>query len=150
MPARTKARKRALDVLYEADLMSLDPMATLRIRLAQSDPPVPEYAVELIEGVVAHLSELDQLIASVSEGWTLARMPAVDRNVLRLGAYEILHRPDVPEGVAVSEAVELVGRLSTDESAAFVNGVLAKIARMRPTDSAAADSDGLDSSPSLG
>jgi transcription antitermination protein NusB len=155
MPARTKARKRALDVLYEADLMSLDPIATLRIRLAQADPPVPDYAVELIEGVVAHLAELDRLIASLSESWTMARMPAVDRNVLRLGAYEILHRPDVPEGVAVSEAVELVGRLSTDESAAFVNGVLAKIVQLRPPIvsggvSESAGSDGLDGSARLG
>jgi N utilization substance protein B len=101
--------------------------------------------------VVAHLADLDRLIASLSESWTMARMPAVDRNVLRLGAYEILHRPDVPEGVAVSEAVELVGRLSTDESAAFVNGVLAKVAQLKPpTVSESAGSDGLDGSARLG
>ena len=140
--------------------MNLDPLATLRIRLDQADPPVPEYAVELIEGVVANLADLDRLIARLSESWTMARMPAVDRNVLRLGAYEILYRPEVPEGVAVSEAVELVGRLSTEESAAFVNGVLARIAQRRPSDQIPqpADpaepvdqpSDGLDSSPRLG
>jgi transcription antitermination protein NusB len=133
LSARTKARKRALDVLYEADLMGLDPVATLAIRLAQADPPVPQYAVELVEGVVAQLHALDQLIASLAHDWILPRMPAIDRNVLRLGAYELLHRLDVPAGVAVSEAVELVGRLSTDESAAFVNGVLARVAERRPT-----------------
>jgi transcription antitermination protein NusB len=146
LPARTKARKRALDVLYEADLMGLDPMATLRLRLAQADPPVPPYAIDLVEGVFAHRGEIDQLISSLAQGWTLARMPAIDRNVLRLGAYELLYSPDVPEGVAVSEAVELVGRLSTDESATFVNGVLAKVAERRPT----AGSDGLDSAPRVG
>ena len=150
-------------MLYEADLMNLDPLATLQIRLDQADPPVPEYAVELIEGVVANLADLDRLIARLSESWTMARMPAVDRNVLRLGAYEILYRDDVPEGVAVSEAVELVGRLSTDESAAFVNGVLARVAQRRPADQIQLapefaepgelvdqPSDSLDSSPSLG
>jgi transcription antitermination protein NusB len=112
--------------------MGNDPVATLGIRLAQADPPVPEYAVELVEGVVANRGELDALISRLAEDWTLGRMPAVDRNVLRLGAYELLHCPDVPTAVAVSEAVELVGRLSTEESAAFVNGVLAKVAELRP------------------
>ncbi len=144
MSARTKARKRALDVLYEADLMGLDLVTTLAIRLEQADPPVPEYAVELVEGIVAHRPEIDRLIASVSEGWTMARMPAVDRNVLRLGAFELLFRPDVPAGVAVSEAVELVGRLSTDESASFVNGVLAKVAQSRPPAVMASDSTAAD------
>jgi N utilization substance protein B len=148
LPARTKARKRALDVLYEADLMGLDPMATLRLRLAQADPPVPPYAIDLVEGVFTHRGEIDRMISSLAEGWTLARMPAIDRNVLRLGAYELLHRLDVPEGVAVSEAVELASRLSTDESATFVNGVLAKVAlRRRSTGEA---SDGLDSAPRVG
>ena len=112
--------------------MGLDPENTLRIRLDQADPPVPAYAVDLVQGVVTHRRELDRLISSLAEGWTLARMPAVDRNILRLGAYELLYSSDVPEGVAVSEAVELAGRLSTDESAAFVNGVLAKIKADKP------------------
>jgi len=129
MPARTKARKRALDVLYEADLMTQDALATLATRIEQSDPPVPEYAAELVEGVVEHRRSLDRLIASVAEGWSIARMPAVDRNVIRIGAFELLYRDDVPDGVAISEAVELVGRLSTEESASFVNGVLGKIAQ---------------------
>lgn len=109
--------------------MSQDALTTLGLRLEQSDPPVSEYAVELVEGVVAHRVEIDNLITTLSESWTMSRMPAIDRNVLRLGAYEVLFRDDVPEGVAISEAVELVGRLSTDESASFVNGVLSKIAK---------------------
>jgi N utilization substance protein B len=153
--------------------MSLDAENTLRLRLRQADPPVPPYAIDLVEGVVAHRHELDRLISSLAEGWTLARMPAVDRNLLRLGAFELLYRPDVPEGVAVSEAVELASRLSTDESATFVNGVLAGLmeravqrraaqevqrraaqeaerrAEQDPERTAEA-SDGLDSSPRVG
>jgi N utilization substance protein B len=125
--------------------MGLDAEHTLRLRLGQADPPVPAYAIDLVEGVIAHRQELDRLISSLAQGWTLARMPAIDRNLLRLGAFELLYRPDVPEGVAVSEAVELAGRLSTDESAAFVNGVLAKVAEQRPE-----GSDGLDSTPRVG
>ncbi len=109
--------------------MSQDALTTLSTRLEQSDPPVPDYSVELVEGVVANRAEIDNLISTLSEGWTMGRMPAVDRNVLRLGAFEILRRDDVPDGVAISEAVDLVGRLSTDESAAFVNGLLSKIAQ---------------------
>ena len=129
--------------------MGLDPMATLRLRLAQADPPVPPYAIELVEGVFTHRGEIDRIISSLAEGWTLARMPAIDRNVLRLGAYELLYRPEVPEGVAVSEAVELVGRLSTDESATFVNGLLAKVAE-RGRATRQVSSDGLDSAPRIG
>ena len=109
--------------------MSQDPLTTLSTRLEQSDPPVPDYAVELVEGVVTHRVEIDNLISTLSQSWTMSRMPAVDRNVLRIGAFEILHRDDVPEGVAISEAVDLVARLSTDESAAFVNGILSKISQ---------------------
>jgi transcription antitermination protein NusB len=137
--------------------MGLDAQATLRLRLGQADPPVPPYAIDLVEGVVAHRHELDRLISSLAEGWTLARMPAVDRNLLRLGAFELLYRPDVPEGVAVSEAVALAGKLSTEESATFVNGVLAglmgKAAERRAADEAQRrreSSDGLDSSPRVG
>ena len=101
-------------------------------RLAQADPPIPEYAVTLVEGVVSRRAEIDALLSSVSVDWPLDRMPAVDRNVLRIGTYELLWcADDVPEGVAISEAVELVTALSTDESPKFVNGVLARVARER-------------------
>jgi len=125
--ARSKARKRALDVLYESELRGLPSLDVLAERLAQADPPVPEYAVELVEGVVANRERIDALLTSYAVDWPLDRMPAVDRNLLRLGTYELLWT-DVPEGVAISEAVELATSLSTDESPKFVNGVLARVA----------------------
>jgi len=119
-------------VLYESELRGLDPLAVLGDRLAQSDPPVPEYAVALVEGVVSHRAAIDSLLSAVSADWPLERMPSVDRNVLRIGTYELLYcADDVPEGVAISEAVELATSLSTDESPKFVNGVLARVARER-------------------
>jgi transcription antitermination protein NusB len=132
LSARSKARKRALDVLYETDLRGTDVVSTLAERLAQSDPPVPEYTVELVEGVMAHRSELDALISTSSEEWTIERMPPVDRNLLRIGGFELLYREDVPDAVAINEAVELAARLSTDESATFINGVLARMLERRP------------------
>lgn len=133
MGARSKARKRALDVLYEAAQRDADPMETLRERLALSDPPVPEYAAVLVEGVVMHRERIDELLTTYAEEWTLDRMPPVDLAALRIGAYELLWCDDVPDGVAVSEAVELVGSLSTDESAGFVNGLLARLLQLKPS-----------------
>ena len=132
MGARSKARKRALDVLYEADQRGKDPLATLKERLAQSDPPVPEYAVSLVEGVVANQVRIDELLETYAQEWTLARFPAVDLAVLRIGVYELLWCPDVPDAVAVSEAVALAASLSTDESPAFINGLLARILQLKP------------------
>ena len=133
MGARSKARKRALDVLYEAGQRDNDPMATLRERLAQSDPPVPEYATELVEGVVTHQERIDELLSTYAEQWTLERMPPVDLAALRIGTYELLWCDDVPDGVAVAEAVALVSSLSTDESAGFVNGLLARLLQLKPS-----------------
>ena len=133
MGARSKARKRALDVLYESAQRDADPVATLRDRLAQSDPPVPEYAVELVEGVVAHRERIDELLATYAEDWTLARMPPVDLAVLRIGVFELLWCDGVPDAVAVSEAVELATSLSTDESPRFVNGLLARLQSLKPS-----------------
>ncbi len=133
MGARSKARKRALDVLYEAGQREGDVMATLRERLALSDPPVPEYAAELVEGVVTHRERIDELLSTYAEEWTLDRMPPVDLAALRIGVYEMLWCDDVPDNVAVSEAVALVASLSTDESAGFVNGLLARLLSLKPS-----------------
>ena len=133
MGARSKARKRALDVLYESAQRGTDPMTTLRDRLAQSDPPVPEYAVHLVEGVVAHRERIDELLATYAEDWTLDRMPPVDLAVLRIGVFELLWCDDVPDPVVVSEAVELATSLSTDESPRFVNGLLARLQSLKPS-----------------
>ena len=129
MAARTKARKRAVDLLYEADLRGADPVSTLAERIALADPPISDYTVELVEGVTAHRQAIDELLASYAEGWTLERMPGVDRAVLRVGLYELLWSADVPDAVAIDEAVELAKALSTDESPRFVNGLLGRVLR---------------------
>jgi transcription antitermination protein NusB len=129
--SRTKARKRALDILFEAELRGVDPVATLEERAAAADPPVREYTTKLVRGVVAHASEIDTRIsACLATGWTLPRMPRVDRNVLRIAVFEIDHG-EVPDAVAVSEAVQLVSELSTEDSPGFVNGVLGAVATSR-------------------
>jgi transcription antitermination protein NusB len=131
--ARSKARKRALDVLYEAAARGADPTDTLRQRLALGDPPVSEYSVALVQGVVAHRERIDELLATYAEGWTLDRMPPVDLAALRIGTFELLWCDDVPDAVAVSEAVGLVSSLSTDESAGFVNGLLGRLLALKPS-----------------
>jgi transcription antitermination protein NusB len=125
--ARSKARKRALDVLFEADLRGTDPTATLSAWTERADPPVQDYARVLVEGVIVNRDRIDGLLTAYSEAWSLERMPLVDRTVLRLAAFEILYCPDIPDAVAIDEAVELAKSLSTEESPAFVNGVLAKL-----------------------
>ena len=121
---RSKARKRALDILFEAELRGRDPVVTLEERTAAADPPVRAYTAELVRGVTAHAVEIDAKIsACLAPGWTLPRIPRVDRNVLRIAVFEIDYG-EVPDPVAVAEAVQLVSELSTDESPAFVNGVL--------------------------
>jgi transcription antitermination protein NusB len=133
VPARSKARKRALDVLFEAEQRNVPVLGLLAERLSLGETPTPEYAAELVRGVAAHRDQIDKLIDENAEGWTLERMPAVDRNVLRLGTYELLWADDVPDPVAISEAVVLARDLSTDSSPAFVNGLLAKILELKPT-----------------
>jgi transcription antitermination protein NusB len=132
MSARSKARKRALDVLFESDQRGVDVLETLAGRLAESDPPVVEFTVELVEGVVAHRERIDELLTTYSQGWSLDRMPAVDRAVLRLGTFELLWRDDVPDAVVVDQAVELARTLSTDDSPAFVNGLLGRLLELKP------------------
>ncbi len=132
-PARSKARKRALDVLFEAEQRGLPVLELLAERITLGSPPVPAYAADLVRGVAVHSARIDELISEYAEDWTLDRMPAVDRNVLRIGVYELLWAQDVPDGVAISEAVLLVRDLSTDASPAFVNGLLARIAELKPS-----------------
>jgi N utilization substance protein B len=127
--ARRKARKRAIDILYEADIRSVDAVTLLSDRVGSPDvPPVNDYTVTLVEGVTAHRPRIDDILSEHSEGWALQRMPAVDRAVLRLGLYELLWATDVPPAVVIDEAVELAKSLSTDDSPRFVNGVLGRIA----------------------
>ncbi len=129
MSARGKARKRALDMLFECDARRLPLDATLAARARESD--LNPYAARLVEGVAAHQARIDQVLGTYSQGWPLDRMPAVDRAVLRIGTYELLYSDDVPAPVAVAEAVRLATELSTEESPTFVNGLLGRIADLR-------------------
>jgi N utilization substance protein B len=131
MPARRKARKRALDVLFEADLRNLPPEQVLAgyvERLARPLPAHLPYAETLVRGVAAHQDRIDELIASYAEAWTIDRMPVVDRNLARIAVYELLYVDEIDDPVAISEAVELARQMSTDDSPRFLNGVLGRIA----------------------
>ena len=129
MAARSKARKRALDILFECEVRGLAVGETLDERVLAAEPPVNEYTVRLVRGIAEHRGRLDELVATYSQGWSLERMPTVDRNVLRIGVFEILYVDDVPDAVAISEAMNLARDLSTDESPSFVNGVLGSVLR---------------------
>lgn len=138
MSARTKARKRALDLLFASEVRGRPAVEALEEEVTQAVAPKPgaagarpvaDYTAVLVRGVVQNQARIDELLSSYSRDWTLARMPSVDRNVLRLGVFEVLWVDDVPDAVAVSEALGLVRDLSTDESPAFVNGVLGAVVR---------------------
>ena len=124
MQPRTRARKHALDILHAADALSRPALDVL----AEDEVP-NDFTRELVEGVEAHRLELDELIRSYADRWALERMPIVDRNLLRIGIFELLHRPDVPAAAAINEAVELAKLLSTEDSGRFVNGLLGRLAR---------------------
>ncbi len=143
MAARSKARKRALDVLFEADQRGGDPLRLLAERISRpggsadttdtAQSAIPQYAVDIVEGVCAQRERIDELISTYSQGWTMERMPAVDRAVLRIGAWELLYNDEVPDAVALDEAVQLAVDLSTDESPSFVNGLLARLLEIKPS-----------------
>jgi transcription antitermination protein NusB len=135
MAARSKARKYALEVLYEAELKGETPIAVLMQRGQRSGEELGEYqhAVRLVEGVQGRHERIDELLATYAQGWTLDRMPVVDRNILRLGTYELLWVDDVPDGVVVNEAVQLATELSTAESPKFVNGLLSRLLALKPS-----------------
>ncbi|MGY1885869.1 transcription antitermination factor NusB [Blastococcus sp. SYSU DS0753] len=127
MAARSKARKRAVDVLYEADVRGRDRLELLRERVADGNPPVPEHTIRLVEGVDEQGARIDALIEAHTSGWSLERLPDVDRAILRMATFELLWVDDVPDAVVIDEAVELAKALSTDESPKYVNGVLGAI-----------------------
>lgn len=147
MSARTKSRKRALDILFGADLREL-PIAGLLDEEAARAEASPKresswsYARDIVEGVDSHLSELDAAIRAHAQGWPLERMPVLDRAIARIGAWEILYNDGVPDGVAIAEAVESAALLSTEDSAGFLNGVLGAIARDKEHGAPVADPDG--------
>ena len=122
---RSEARERALSLLYEAEAKSIDGLAVLAALPVRPDP----LAVVLVEGVTAHAEQIDALLVAHARGWTLERMPVIDRTLLRIATYELIDRPDVPTAVVIDEAVTLAKRFSTDDSGRFVNGMLSAIAR---------------------
>ena len=122
---RREARERALSLLYEADAKGTSPASVLDDQVL----PPEEYAADVVGGVGEHQAEVDALIRQFAKGWTLERMPVIDRTLLRMAIYELGHRPDVPTGAVISEAVELAKRYSTDDSGKFVNGMLSRIAK---------------------
>ncbi|PJE95046.1 transcription antitermination factor NusB [Streptomyces carminius] len=138
MAARTKARKRAFQILFEADQRDSAVTAVLAdwLRHARTDnrqPPVGEYTMQLVEGYAERAGRIDELLESHSVGWSLDRMPAVDRNLLRLGAYELIWEDEVPDAVVIDEAVQLAREFSTDDSPSFVNGLLGRLKELKPT-----------------
>ena len=136
MSARTKARKRALDLLYGADVREESinaALATEQVR-ADNDPKRASswpYAREIVVGITEHGDEIDELIETYAQGWTINRMPAVDRAIVRIGIWEILFNENIPDGVAIAEAVEAASVLSTEDSSGFINGLLGRIAQTR-------------------
>ncbi|WP_326714001.1 transcription antitermination factor NusB [Streptomyces sp. NBC_01474] len=138
MAARNTARKRAFQILFEADQRGVDVQTVLAdwIRHSRSDtrqPPVSEYTMKLVEGYARKTTRIDELISQYAVGWTLDRMPVVDRNILRLGAYELVWVDDTPDAVVLDEAVQLAKEFSTDDSPAFVNGLLGRFKDLKPT-----------------
>ncbi|MBB2977026.1 N utilization substance protein B [Microbacterium endophyticum] len=134
MSARSKARKRALDILFQADVRGdgLPDTLAAEAKRAAGEPQRSGswlYARDIVDGVIDHRDEIDEQITTFAKDWSLSRMPAVDRAVLRLGVWEVLFNDEVPTAVAIDEAVELAKEFSTDESGAFVHGVLARVAR---------------------
>jgi N utilization substance protein B len=139
MTARSKARKRALDVHYAAEARGVNPLTVLDERMQEpSGPerhswtPIGDYAEGLVRGVVEHQDRIDDLLAENSRGWTVERMPAVDWAILRIAVFELLYSPEVPPAVVVNEAVDSAKVLSTDDSPRFVNGILGQLAVMAP------------------
>ena len=135
MSARSKSRKRALDILFEAEQRGVNAEALLAERVAKpaTEHPLNDYTVEIVRGVIARWIQINELLATYSQGWTIERMPAVDRAILRIGAWEIVYSDAVPDGVAISEAVTLATSLSTDDSPTFINGLLARLSEVKPT-----------------
>ncbi|MDP5226051.1 MULTISPECIES: transcription antitermination factor NusB [Arthrobacter] len=133
MSARGKARNRALDILFEAEQRAVTPYSVIQERRLHTEQTINAYTVEVVEGVTALQSTIDEFLTTYSQGWTLDRMPNVDRIILRIGTWELLYNEDVPDSVAVSEAVSLARTLSTDDSPSFINGLLGRLKDLKPS-----------------
>ncbi|GAB3047126.1 transcription antitermination factor NusB [Sediminivirga luteola] len=132
MSARRRARRRALEILFEAEQRGIDPLTLLQERSGDPEYPMRPYSREIVSGTAALQEEIDEVITSYSLGWELDRMPAVDRALLRIGVWELLHNDDIPDKVAISEATELAREFSTDDSPKFVSGLLSRVLEVKP------------------
>ncbi|WP_421084143.1 transcription antitermination factor NusB [Rothia nasimurium] len=133
MHSRTKARLRALEVLFEADQRGDDIMDVLSRRRVYTSAQISQYSEQIVRGVRDHDEEIREYIETYAQDWTMDRMPSVDRVALRLGAWELLFNDEIPDAVAISEATGLVRLLSTDDSPKFVNGLLDRLRQVKPT-----------------
>ncbi|MEY3169080.1 MAG: hypothetical protein RL421_323 [Actinomycetota bacterium] len=131
MSTRSKARKAALDLLYESDIRKTSPQTLLTKRVTELEYVIRDFTKDLVDGVESHRRKIDELITTYSQGWDMDRMPVIDRNILRLGIYELLWSESVPTSVAISEALELAQTLSTDDSSKYINGVLSKVLEIK-------------------
>ena len=132
MSTRSKARKAALDFLYESDIRKTPASELLHKRVTELEYVIRDFTKELVDGVEAHRRKIDELITTYSQGWDMDRMPVIDRNILRIAIFEVLWASDVPPSVAISEAVEMAQTLSTDDSSKYINGVLSKVLEIKP------------------
>ncbi|PCC43538.1 transcription antitermination factor NusB [Brevibacterium aurantiacum] len=133
MSARTRARRRALELMFEAGQRRLDTEQIVTMRSNDPDYPMKAYAVEIVEGITSHREEIDEIIATYGEGWTLERMPAVDLALLQIGTWEIIFNDEVPDKAAIDEAVSLARQFSTDDSPGFISGLLSRVLDVKPT-----------------
>ena len=131
MSTRSKARKAALDLLYESDIRKTGAGSLMQSRITELEYVIRDFTKELVDGVEQNRRKIDELIITYSQGWDMDRMPVIDRNILRLAIYEILWSADVPQAVAINEALELAQTLSTDESSKYINGVLSKVVEIK-------------------
>ena len=132
MSSRSKARKAALDLLYESDIRKSSAADLLLKRVTEMEYEAREFTKELIDGIELNKRKIDELIATYAQGWDMDRMPVLDRNILRLSIFELLWSKTVPEAVAISEALELATNFSTEESSKYINGVLSKVLEIKP------------------
>ena len=132
MSTRSKARKVALDLLYEGDIRRSSASELLNRRVTELEYVIRDFTKELIDGVELHRRKIDELITTYSQGWDMDRMPVIDRNILRLAIYEVLWSESVPVSVAINEAIELAQTLSTEDSSKYINGVLSKVVEIKP------------------
>lgn len=133
MAKRSKARQRALEILFEAEQRGIDPQRVLTTRVEKAELIINDYVRTLVSGVTECREEIDELLSTYARGWTVERMPRVDLMALRIGTWELLHNEEIPDSVAVSEAVNLARQFSTEESPRFVNGVLGRLQKLKPT-----------------